>query len=70
MNYVMTITSSRIENEKGKKYVIPFVDADLPVKIRGKQITREQAQQLIDQWNRAQANRKSEVNYQLEEVTP
>ena len=70
MNYVMTITSSRIENEKGKKYVIPFVDADLPVKIRGKQITREQAQQLIDQWNRAQANHKSEVNYQLEEVTP
>jgi hypothetical protein len=62
----MTITSNRIENETGKKYVIPFVDADYPAGMKGQNITREQAQQLIDQWNRAQANHKREVSYQLE----
>jgi hypothetical protein len=64
MNYVL------IENETGKKYVTPFVDADYPASMKasmkGQKITREQAQQLIDTWNRAQANHKREVSYQLE----
>ena len=60
MNYIL------IENETGKKYVIPFVDADYPESMKGQKITREQAQQLVDIWNRAQANHKREVSYQLE----
>ena len=60
MNYIL------IENETGKKYVTPFTDADYPASMKGQKITRGQAQQLVDIWNRAQANHKREVSYQLE----
>jgi hypothetical protein len=54
------------ENATGKKYVIPFTDADYPASMNGQVLTREKAQKLIDGWNRAQVNHKNEVSYQLE----